>query len=149
MELIKEKLPLPGVIGRVCPHPCETACRRNLVDKPVAICSSKRFAADQDEASEHKFRPEVCAEQRVQSGGRGRRPRRPLRRLLSCHEGSRRHPCSSLCRRPGECSATASPTIRLPQPVLDTEIGNILDLGVTLKTGVALGRDFTVQGLLC
>ncbi len=46
VDLIKEKLPLPASIGRVCPHPCEDACRRNFVDKPVAIAALKRFVGD-------------------------------------------------------------------------------------------------------
>jgi NADPH-dependent glutamate synthase beta subunit-like oxidoreductase len=47
LALIMERLPLPGTIGRICPHPCETDCRRQEVDDPVAICSLKRFVADQ------------------------------------------------------------------------------------------------------
>jgi heterodisulfide reductase subunit A len=47
VQLIMEKLPLPGVLGRVCPHPCESQCRRSEVDDPVAIRDLKRFATDQ------------------------------------------------------------------------------------------------------
>ncbi len=47
LKLIMEKIPLPGTLGRVCPAPCETACRRAEVDTPVAIRALKRFAADQ------------------------------------------------------------------------------------------------------
>ena len=46
LKVIMERLPLPGVLGRVCPHPCEEKCRRKEVDQPVAICSLKRYAAD-------------------------------------------------------------------------------------------------------
>ncbi|MFI5330938.1 MAG: FAD-dependent oxidoreductase, partial [Desulfobaccales bacterium] len=46
LSLIMDRLPLPGTIGRICPHPCETNCRRQEVDEPVAICSLKRFVAD-------------------------------------------------------------------------------------------------------
>ncbi len=46
LEIITRTLPLPGVIGRICPHPCEEACRRKEVDEPISICSLKRFAAD-------------------------------------------------------------------------------------------------------
>ena len=47
MRIVKQRLPLPRIIGRVCPRPCESACRRTQVDgKPVAICQLKRFAAD-------------------------------------------------------------------------------------------------------
>lgn len=45
-ELIMETNPLPSVCGRVCTRPCESVCRRNLVDQPIAIASLKRFAAD-------------------------------------------------------------------------------------------------------
>ena len=48
LELVKDKIPLPAALGRVCPHPCEEACRRGLVDEPISIQQLKRFAADQD-----------------------------------------------------------------------------------------------------
>jgi formate dehydrogenase major subunit len=48
VRIIKDKNPFPVVCGRVCPHPCEAQCRRNLVDSPVAINHVKRFAADWD-----------------------------------------------------------------------------------------------------
>ena len=50
LKLIKEQLPLPASIGRVCPHPCETACRRGEVEEPISILWLKRFAADLDRA---------------------------------------------------------------------------------------------------
>lgn len=47
VRIIKERLPLPRIIGRVCPRPCERACRRTQVDgEAVAICQLKRFSAD-------------------------------------------------------------------------------------------------------
>ena len=48
LELIKDKIPLPAALGRVCPHPCEEACRRGLIDEPISIQQLKRFAADMD-----------------------------------------------------------------------------------------------------
>ena len=47
LRLIMESMPLPGTLGRICPAPCETQCRRQEVDSPLAICQLKRFAADQ------------------------------------------------------------------------------------------------------
>jgi NADPH-dependent glutamate synthase beta subunit-like oxidoreductase len=46
-SLIWENLPLPGVLGRICPHPCEKECNRKDLDEPIAICELKRFLADQ------------------------------------------------------------------------------------------------------
>ena len=48
VELVKDKVPLPASIGRVCPHPCETACRRKMVEEPISIAFLKSFAADED-----------------------------------------------------------------------------------------------------
>lgn len=146
VEVIKEKLPLPGVIGRVCPHPCETACRRNLVDKPVSICSLKRFANDQNEASEHKFRAEagIPSGFRVAVVGAG-----PAGLSAAYYLALKGHQVTMLESLPkaGGMLRYGIPDYRLPQSVLDTEIDNILDMGVSLRTGVSLGRDFTVQGL--
>ena len=50
-RLIKEKIPLPSSIGRVCPHPCEKECRRRFVDEPISIAFLKSFASDMDMAS--------------------------------------------------------------------------------------------------
>jgi len=54
-RLIMEKAPFPGVLGRVCPHPCEAECRRKLVDKPIAIKELKRFAAGRAKLEEKEF----------------------------------------------------------------------------------------------
>ena len=59
IELIKDKIPLPASIGRVCPHPCEEKCRRQLVDEPISIAWLKRFAADRDLEAENPFIPEI------------------------------------------------------------------------------------------
>ena len=48
IKLIKNKIPLPASIGRVCPHPCEKACRRKNVEEPINIAQLKAFAADMD-----------------------------------------------------------------------------------------------------
>ncbi len=59
MELIKEFLPLPTVIGRICPRVCEAACRRNLVDQTIAIYSLKRFAADCELSGNERSIPQL------------------------------------------------------------------------------------------
>ena len=46
VEIIKEKIPLPASIGRICPHPCEKACRRQYVEEPISIAFLKAYAAD-------------------------------------------------------------------------------------------------------
>ncbi|MDP3040963.1 MAG: electron transporter RnfB, partial [Deltaproteobacteria bacterium] len=48
IAVIKERNPFPQTMGRICFHPCETKCRREQAESPVAICALKRFAADYD-----------------------------------------------------------------------------------------------------
>ncbi|MCL2617725.1 MAG: 2Fe-2S iron-sulfur cluster-binding protein, partial [Defluviitaleaceae bacterium] len=55
VQLIKEKIPFPASIGRVCPHPCEDACRRKLAEEPIAIAAIKQFAGDIDIAGGELF----------------------------------------------------------------------------------------------
>ncbi len=62
IQLIRNKIPLPGALGRVCPHPCETECRRGLMEEPVAIQYLKRFAADMDRMSQDHFVPDISQE---------------------------------------------------------------------------------------
>ncbi len=46
LELIRARVPFPGILGYVCFHPCEDVCRRGEIDQPIAICALKRFVAD-------------------------------------------------------------------------------------------------------
>ena len=48
LAIIREKVPFPGVLGRVCIHPCEEACRRGVMNDPISIRFLKRFVADRD-----------------------------------------------------------------------------------------------------
>jgi formate dehydrogenase (NADP+) beta subunit len=125
----------PGILGRVCDRPCEPACRRGRVeDKPVAICRLKRVAADLKEDLE------------------GRIPRGPYQRngkRVACVGAG---PASltvandlaplgyevvifERLQTPGGLMRSNIPAFRLPQSVLDEEIGMILDLGVDLRLG--------------
>src|SRR5665648_549969 len=59
VKLIMERLPLPGTLGRICPHPCEEECRRQTVDESVAICNLKRFAADDGHLLRAGYKPTI------------------------------------------------------------------------------------------
>jgi ferredoxin len=58
IKTIKQDIPLPAVLGRVCPKPCEKGCRRKGADNPVAVCELKRYVADADLASEDPYAPQ-------------------------------------------------------------------------------------------
>ena len=148
VALIKESIPMPAVIGRVCPHPCEEACRRNLVDQPLAICSLKRFAADRDfELGEDSYIPPVEPDSGYRVAIIGAGPAGLSAAFYLTRMGHAVEVFEALPKA-GGMLRYGIPDYRLPQDVLDREIAAIERLGVKIKTGCALGKDITIQKLL-
>jgi len=147
VRIIKETNPFPLVCGRICVHPCEYECRRNLVDEPVAINHLKRFAADYEMNSGRRVHnpraPETGKRVAIVGGGaEGLTAAYLLNRLG--HDTTVYESTSRL----GGLLRTGIPQNRLPKNVLDWEIDGILDAGVRTLTNQRLGRDFTVESLL-
>ena len=144
VQLIMQRLPLPGVLGRVCPHPCETACRRVEVDSPISIRELKRFAADQVDYSELPVpeiedRPEKIAV--IGSGPAGLTAAYYLRLKgyqVTIFEG--REVLGGMLR-------LGIPDYRLPPTVLDREIDFLLKTNIQTRCGQWLGKDFTFDSL--
>lgn len=147
VELIKESIPLPAVIGRICPHPCEKACRRNIVDQPIAIRDLKRFAADYMLSSKEKFVPPIKPKSGFKVAIVGSGPAGLSAAYYLAQEGHEVTIFEAL-PKPGGMLRYGIPDYRLPKDILDQEIQTITELGVTIKTNHTLGRDFTVRGLL-
>ena len=142
--------PMASICGRVCAHPCETACRRGAIDKPISIRALKRFLTE-------RYGPE------------SRRPLEPARRAIqklpyrvaiigSGPVGlSAAHDLALLgysvtifeaAAIAGGMLCLGIPEYRLPRSVVEAQVREILDLGdITLKLNHASGRDFTVSGL--
>ncbi len=145
--LIKEMLPLPGVLGRVCPRPCEDPCRRVQIDgKPVAICALKRFAADKAAESGLPTQPEPkpATGKRVAVIGAG-----PTGLSAAYYLALEGHKVTLFeeQEKAGGMLRFGIPPYRLPNNVLDQEINDILSLGVELKTNQAMGRDYQIETL--
>ncbi len=147
VELIKEKLPLPATIGRICPHPCEVACRRNLVDEPISICSLKRFAADYTLSDKQQLRLIGKPSNGFKVAIIGAGPAGLSAAYYLIQEGHEVTIFEAL-PKPGGMLRYGIPDYRLPKKILEQEINQIVQLGVTIKTSQALGKDFSIDSLL-
>jgi len=145
LALIKEKLPFPAIVGRVCPRFCESVCRRVLVDEPVAINNLKRFVADY--CLKHG---EIPAE---------RKPDKP-QRVAIIGAGPAGLSCAYYLRlegyrvtvfdkepEPGGLLRYGIPSFKLPREVLEKELRRVFELGVEFQGEKEWGRDFTLQDL--
>ena len=144
VELIREKLPLPGVLGRVCPHPCEIQCTRAKIDDAVAIRNLKRFAADQiDPASlPMPLIEDRCEKVAVVGSG-------PAGLTVAYYLRLKGYQITIFEALPelGGMLRVGIPDYRLPPEVLNREIGSILRLGMDVRRGVRFGTDFFFEDL--
>src|SRR5471032_982538 len=146
----REPNPMASVCGRVCAHPCETACRRGAIDKPIAIRALKRFLTERyGPESRHPLamhrEPVPKLPYRVAVVGSG-----PVG-LSAAHDlAIMGYPVTIFDAAPvaGGMLRLGIPEYRLPRSVVDAQIREILEVGdVTLKLNSAAGRDYTISGL--
>jgi NADPH-dependent glutamate synthase beta subunit-like oxidoreductase len=145
MALIFESVPFPGILGRVCPHPCEDHCTRAQVNEPVAICSLKRFAADRSEGlppGALEVQPDTGLRVAVVGAG-------PAGLTAAFYLRQKGHAVTvfEAAAAPGGMMRYGIPRYRLPRPVLDAEIERVLSLGIELRTGVRLGAEIDLDQL--
>lgn len=145
VRLIKERNPLPVVCGRICPHPCESQCRRGLVDEAVAINPLKRFSSEYELAN-GPFVIAAGAETGkrvaiVGGGPAGLSAASFLRRMGHAVEIFEALP------HLGGMARFGIPRFRLPWELMDREIQSILDMGVKVHYNQRLGKDFSIASL--
>ncbi len=140
---LTEANPFPSVMGRVCPAPCESGCNRNEVEDFVGINSVEHFLgewANQKQLAYHK--PEQLSGKTVAVVGGG-----PAG-LSAAYQLARKGHAVTLFDERAELGGMMRygiPGFRTPREVLDTEIQRIVDLGVTVRRGARIGRDFTLE----
>ena len=128
----------PGILGRTCDRPCEPACRRGRVEKePVAICRLKRVAADNKE-DVRKLLPGIPARKngkRIALIGGGpasltvARDLAPLGYHCVLYDGD---------KQAGGMIRSQIPKFRLPESIIDEEVGYVLDMGIELRLGQSI-----------
>ncbi|MGB9847545.1 MAG: FAD-dependent oxidoreductase, partial [Desulfotomaculales bacterium] len=131
--VIREKVPFPAVLGRVCNHPCEANCRRGEVNAPVAIRELKRFAAEKDDGRWRKrTRQHSPTGRRVAVVGAGPAGLTAAYCLARLGHGVTVFEALPL---PGGMLRVGIPAYRLPKEILEAEIKEIEEAGVEIKTG--------------
>jgi len=143
--------PFPSICGRVCAAPCELACRRGTIDQPIAIRALKRYVCERfgvEAGAASTYADAVSKapgrEERIAIVGAG-----PAG-LACAHDLATygyRPVVFEAQDRPGGMMVLGIPPYRLRRDLIEDEIRAILDMGVELRTGMELGRDFTLDSL--
>ena len=145
---IRERLPLPGSIGRICPHPCETACNRQYLDEALSICFLKRFVADVElnegtdpvyETPEKKIPGKIAI---IGAGPAGLTCAHDLARL-----GYEHIKIYEALPVPGGYLWVGIPEYRLPKKLLQREVDLICNMGIEIQYNTRIGKDVTFEDL--
>jgi formate dehydrogenase major subunit len=142
-EAVVRDLPFPEIIGRICDHPCERNChRQKITGQAVSIRALKRYLFEGKPAVITE--PDRRTGKRVAVVGSG-----PAGLLAAADLAMKGH---EVCvfeseGRPGGLMRWAIPSFRLPEEVLDREIGNLEKLGVRFRCGSGIGGDRSLGSL--
>jgi NADPH-dependent glutamate synthase beta subunit-like oxidoreductase len=150
-RIAREPNPMASICGRVCAHPCETACRRGEIDKPIAIRALKRFLTERHgpesrnpiDVNAGRLQPKLSFRIAVVGAG-------PVG-LSSAHDLALMGYAVTIFEAsqvPGGMLYLGLPEYRLPRDVVEAQVREILATGdITLKLNQSAGRDFTIADL--
>jgi NADPH-dependent glutamate synthase beta subunit-like oxidoreductase len=146
-DMEMETNPFPAVMGRVCPHPCETACNRGKKDGSVGINSVERHLGDY--ALDHGLKAkmiegEEAKKQKIAVVGAG--PSGMSCAYQLARRGYKVTVFESL-PKPGGMLRYGIPVYRLPREIIDAEVQRIVDLGVELKLDTKIGKDVSYDDI--
>ncbi|MEW5815607.1 MAG: FAD-dependent oxidoreductase, partial [Spirochaetota bacterium] len=145
--LIREKAPVPGILGRICPRPCETVCRRTRVDEPLSICFMKRHISDTEislKGGPVLPQPEKDTGKKIAVVGAG-----PAGMTAAYFLRLHGHSVTvfEAKSQSGGMLRYGIPFYRLPEHVLMHELGAIEKIGVTVRYNTSVGKDVTAKEL--
>jgi len=152
LALIKQDNPFPAVCGSICNKRCEDACTRGSVDEPVSIDAIKKFIAERELNSEHRYIPkkirhkgdEIDYTQKIAIIGAG-----PAGMSCAYFLANMSYPVTVFdkAQAPGGMLTNGIPSFRLDKNVVNAEIDVLKQMGVEFKCGVEVGKDITIQQL--
>ena len=147
VQVIKERLPFPSVIGRICPRFCEDECRRKYIDEPVAINFLKRFVADFERKNGERVLPYKAPEtdHKIAVIGGG------VEGLSTAFFSARLGHQVTVFEATNVLGGLLRSAIhkqRLSMDILDWDIDGVLEMGVKAETNKRLGKDISVASLL-
>ena len=144
LDLIRETNPLGWSLGMICPHPCETECRRAQVDEAVSICNLKRAAAEFG-GERLPIKPLAEYPERVAIVGAGPSGLTAAMDLLRL---GYKVTVFDRNRAAGGILQTGVPVYRLPREALAADARYLEKSGVEFRLGVEIGRDLPLSDLL-
>jgi len=148
LDIIRDNMPLPSVCGRVCPHPCETHCRRKNVDDSVNIMVLKRSASDYEwvHNAAPPMQPKPRKNKNVAIVGAG-----PAGLACAYYLALEGYPCTIYEALPegygGGMIAVGIPPYRQPRHLLQRDIDIIASMGVDIVYDTRIGKDFSLEEL--
>ena len=148
LATIRDRLPLPGSIGRICPHPCETACNRQYLDEPISICFLKRYVSDveiKEEIEPEYETPDKKHPERIAiigAGPAGLACAYDLARMGYAHIK-----IFEALPVPGGYLWVGIPEYRLPKKILQREVDLIKSMGVEILYNTRVGKDISLKDI--
>ena len=143
---IREKVFLPGTLGRICAHPCEDVCRREAeYGQPIAVAALKRYAADKaDDEKLWDTSTKPASGKKAAVIGAG-----PAGAQAAVDLAKEGHAVTIYEKLPyvGGMMRVGIPEYRLPRNVIDYEYTYLNKLGIEIKLGVEVGRDISFDEL--
>jgi NADPH-dependent glutamate synthase beta subunit-like oxidoreductase len=142
-SVIRERIPFPGILGRVCFHPCEDECRRGELNQPIAICSLKWFASDNEDGS-FKIKNKESSGKKVAIVGSG-----PTGLTAAYYLAILGHKVTifEAEEKIGGLLRYGIPDYRLSPEILEKEVDILNNLKVEFKTNTPIGDNISLSQL--